>query len=49
MAITIIPAPTAIPEQTNNDGKYLTTDGSAASWGAVTSDSVPSVFLLMGA
>ena len=26
----------ALPSQTGNSGKYLTTDGSAASWGAVT-------------
>jgi hypothetical protein len=38
-----------LPSQTGNDGKYLTTDGSTASWGSVTTDPTPTVFLLMGA
>lgn len=29
--------PTEIPSQTGNSGKYLTTDGSATSWGAIAS------------
>ena len=42
-------APISLPSQTGNDGKYLTTDGSTASWAAITTDPLPSVFLLMGA
>jgi hypothetical protein len=38
-----------IPSQTGNSGKYLTTNGTSASWGAVTTDPTPTVFLLMGA
>jgi len=38
-----------VPSQTGNSGKYLTTNGSAASWGSVTTDPTPTVFLLMGA
>jgi hypothetical protein len=38
-----------LPSQTGNTGKYLTTDGSTASWGAITTDPTPTVFLLMGA
>lgn len=39
----------ALPSQTGNDGKYLTTDGSTASWATITTDPTPTVFLLMGA
>ena len=39
----------ALPSQTGNSGKYLTTDGSSASWGTITTDPTPTVFLLMGA
>jgi hypothetical protein len=39
----------ALPSQTGNSGKYLTTDGSAASWGTITTDPTPTVFMLMGA
>ena len=38
-----------LPSQTGNSGKYLTTNGSATSWGAITTDPTPTVFLLMGA
>ena len=38
-----------LPAQSGNDGKYLTTDGTAASWATITTDPTPSVFLLMGA
>jgi hypothetical protein len=44
-----IAAPSGLPSQTGNSGKYLTTDGSAASWGAITTDPNPSIFMLMGA
>ena len=39
----------ALPSQTGNDGKYLTTDGTNPSWASVTTDPTPTVFLLMGA
>jgi hypothetical protein len=39
----------ALPSQTGNSGKYLTTDGSSASWGAIVTDPTPTVFMLMGA
>jgi len=42
-------APVSLPSQTGNNGKYLTTDGTTASWAAITTDPTPSVFLLMGA
>jgi hypothetical protein len=38
-----------LPSQTGNTGKYLTTNGSTTSWGAITTDPTPTVFLLMGA
>ena len=37
------------PSQTGNGGKYLTTNGSAVSWGEVVADPLPQVFMLMGA
>ena len=39
----------ALPSQTGNNGKFLTTDGSTASWATVTTDPTTTVFLLMGA
>jgi hypothetical protein len=39
----------ALPDQSGNSGKYLTTDGSTASWAAVQTDPTPTMFLLMGA
>jgi hypothetical protein len=39
----------ALPSQTGNSGKYLTTNGSAASWSTIVTDPTPSVFMLMGA
>jgi hypothetical protein len=39
----------ALPSQTGNSGKYLTTDGTDASWAAVTTDPTKQIFLLMGA
>ena len=38
-----------LPSQTGNNGKYLTTNGSSASWGAITTDPNPQIFMLMGA
>jgi hypothetical protein len=37
-----------LPTQTSNSGKYLTTDGTSASWGAITTDPTPTVFMLGG-
>jgi len=42
-------APVSLPSQTGNNGKYLTTDGTTASWAAITTDPTATVFLLMGA
>jgi len=39
----------ALPSQSGNGGKYLTTDGTSATWSTITTDPLPSVFLLMGA
>ena len=38
-----------LPSQSGNNGKYLTTDGSSVSWGAITTDPNPQIFMLMGA
>ena len=38
-----------VPTQTGNNGKFLTTNGSVASWGTVVTDPTTTVFLLMGA
>lgn len=37
-----------LPSQTGNSGKYLTTDGTNASWGSLAQDT-PHPFILMGA
>lgn len=39
----------SLPSQTGNGGKYLTTDGSTASWATITTDPTSTVFMLMGA
>jgi hypothetical protein len=39
----------ALPSQTGNSGKYLTTNGTAASWSTIVTDPSPSIFMLMGA
>ena len=38
-----------LPSQTSNNGYYLTTDGSAASWVPLVIDPNPQIFMLMGA
>jgi hypothetical protein len=38
-----------LPTQTSNAGKYLTTDGTSASWGTVTTDPTADIFMMMGA
>ena len=39
---------TGLPTQTGNSGKYLTTDGTNASWATITTDPNPQIFMLMG-
>jgi hypothetical protein len=36
-------APISLPSQSGNNGKYLTTDGTSASWGTVSSYSAPTI------
>jgi len=38
----------ALPDQSGNGGKYLTTDGSTASWAEITTDPTPAIFFLGG-
>ena len=38
-----------VPSQSGQNGKYLTTNGTTSSWGAITTDPNPSIFMLMGA
>ena len=38
----------ALPSQAGNAGKYLTTNGSAASWATITTDPTPTAFMLGG-
>ena len=38
-----------LPSQAGNNGKYLSTDGSTASWATITTDPTSTVFMLMGA
>jgi hypothetical protein len=47
--VTWAAAPVSLPTQTGNGGKYLTTDGSSASWATITTDPLPDVFMMMGA
>lgn len=42
-------APVSLPSQTGNSGKYLTTDGSSASWATITTDPLPQIMMMMGA
>jgi len=42
-------APISLPSQTGNSGKYLTTNGSTASWAAITTDPLTDIFMMMGA
>ena len=37
-----------VPSQTGNTGKYLTTDGTSASWSTIVTDPTPTIFLLGG-
>ncbi len=47
--ITWAIAPVSLPSQTGNTGKYLTTDGSTASWATITTDPLTDIFMMMGA
>lgn len=47
--ITWAAAPVSLPSQTGNGGKYLTTDGSTASWATITTDPLTDIFMMMGA
>jgi hypothetical protein len=38
-----------LPSQTGNSGKYLTTNGTTASWASITTDPLPQVMMMMGA
>lgn len=38
-----------VPSQSGASGKYLTSDGTNASWATITTDPTPTVMLLMGA
>jgi hypothetical protein len=38
-----------VPSQTGNSGKYLTTNGTASSWAAITTDPLPQIMMMMGA
>jgi hypothetical protein len=42
-------AASGLPSQTGNAGRYLTTDGTTASWAVVTTDPTADIFMLMGA
>jgi hypothetical protein len=37
-----------VPSQTGNSGKYLTTNGTAASWATIVTDPTPTVLMLGG-
>lgn len=47
--ITWAAAPVSLPSQSGNNGKYLTTNGSTASWASITTDPLPQVLMMMGA
>jgi hypothetical protein len=47
--ITWAAAPVSLPSQSGNTGKYLTTDGSTASWATITTDPLTDIFMMMGA
>jgi hypothetical protein len=49
VAVTSNLAISSLPSQAGNGGKYLTTDGSTASWATITTDPTTTVLMLMGA
>jgi hypothetical protein len=42
-------APVSLPDQSGNGGKYLTTNGSTASWASIVTDPLTDIFMMMGA
>lgn len=42
-------APISLPSQTGNNGKFLKTDGTTASWATVSTDPLPQIMMMMGA
>jgi hypothetical protein len=49
LGVTWAAAPVSLPSQSGNTGKFLTTDGSTASWTTVSADPFPQIFMMMGA
>jgi hypothetical protein len=49
VAVTSNLAISSLPSQTGNAGKFLTTNGTAASWATITTDPTTTVLMLMGA
>jgi hypothetical protein len=47
--LTWAAAPVSLPSQSGNDGKYLTTNGSTASWATIVTDPLTDIFMMMGA
>jgi hypothetical protein len=47
--LTWAAAPVSLPSQTSNSGKFLTTNGSTASWSTITTDPLTDIFMMMGA
>jgi hypothetical protein len=47
--VTWAAAPVSLPSQSGNTGKFLTTDGSTASWTTVSADPFNQIFMMMGA
>jgi len=45
---TQLDAKATYPSQTGNSGKFLTTNGTATSWGAVSTDPIPQILMLGG-
>jgi hypothetical protein len=38
-----------LPSQSGNNGKYLTTNGTSATWASITTDPLPQIIMMMGA
>ena len=45
---TQLDAKAVYPSQTSNSGKFLTTNGTATSWGTVSTDPIPQTLMLGG-
>ena len=48
MAIKVFPEPSPLPTQVDNSGKFLTTNGTSASWETVSADPIPQILMLGG-